>query len=298
MLQQDYANLSKQVIKQDHELSQFIKHLEIQKSFQEKNKQLIEKQEQKKRQIEGKRQEERFKKFEQSQMKQLELSMIKESFEKSLITKKEQLSRRLENQDTRHRQIIQQRTQDMNEKSLLRGLYLQDQVEKARQYTTDYLNNRKDRFQQKLQQMDIQIQQKQNQRSIERQEKSVLFNCKLINNQMNYSKSQELLKEKINVYENKLENKDSLSRQILLENERKIQEKLQLQQASLSIGLRNADKAQQNFQNHLQYKEEKIYKKMDKLDQMIKERELLQQQARERRAMVENQKYLLKVQHR
>ncbi len=29
---------------------------------------------------------------------------------------------------------------------------------------------------------------------------------------MNYSKSQELLKEKINVYENKLENKDSLSR--------------------------------------------------------------------------------------
>ena len=29
---------------------------------------------------------------------------------------------------------------------------------------------------------------------------------------MNYSKSQELLKEKINFYENKLENKDSLSR--------------------------------------------------------------------------------------
>ena len=29
---------------------------------------------------------------------------------------------------------------------------------------------------------------------------------------MNYSKSQELLKEKINSYENKLENKDSLSR--------------------------------------------------------------------------------------
>ncbi|CAK61000.1 unnamed protein product (macronuclear) [Paramecium tetraurelia] len=294
MLKIEEQNYSRQLIKQDKELSQFIKYLELQNDVTEKNKEKEFRMKQKESIILGQRSEMKQAREFQARLKQLELSTIREKYDESLTMKNKSLEQRLFNQEQKHQQILQEAKIKREEQATLRSLHLRDSVDqaitKANQIHQDKINyfnyqqTRKDQY----------LSQLQSEKNIKQLEKSMSFQIKQELNDSNYKKAQDILNERIYKTMNKLNQKDSLSQQIQIENERKLNNKLFSQKASLENGLSNADYAKARFEQNLNMKKSMTEYKMNKLDQMIREKQLLQQQEREIRVMVDKRKNQLK----
>ncbi|CAD8082156.1 unnamed protein product [Paramecium primaurelia] len=294
MLKIEEQNYSRQLIKQDKELSQFIKYLELQNEVNEKNKEKEFRMKQKESIILGQRQQKKQEHEFQARLKQLELSTIREKYDESLTMKNKSLEQRLQNQEQRHQQILQDAKIKREEQANLRSLHLRDSVDQAiakanliHQDKIDYFNYQQTRKEQYLSQL-------QSEKNIKQLEKSMNFQIKQELNDSNYKKAQDILNERIYKTMNKLNQKDSLSQQIQIENERKLNNKLFSQKALLENGLSNADYAKARFEQNLNMKKSMTEYKMNKLDQMIREKQLLQQQEREIRVMVEKKKNQLK----
>ncbi|CAD8112806.1 unnamed protein product [Paramecium sonneborni] len=294
MLKIEEQNYSRQLIKQDKELSQFIKYLEMQNEVAEKNKEKEFRMKQKESIIFGQRQEKKQERDFQTRLKQLELSAIREKYDESQTMKNKNLEQRLQNQEQKHQQIVQDAKMKKEEKANLRSLYLRDSVDQAITKANQIQQLKIDQFNYQQIRKDQYLSQLQSEQNIKQLEKSMTFQIKQELNDSNYKKAQEILDQRIYKTLDKLNYKDSLSQQIQIENERKLNNKLFSQKALLENGLTNADNAKVRFEQNLNMKKSMTEYKMNKLDQMIREKQMLQQQERETRAMVEKKKNQLK----
>ncbi|CAD8166374.1 unnamed protein product [Paramecium pentaurelia] len=294
MLKIEEQNYSRQLIKQDKELSQFIKYLELQNEVTEKNKEKELRMKQKESIILGQREEKKQEHEFQSKLKQLELSTIKEKYNESQLMKNKSLEQKLNNQEQIHNQILQAAKINREEKANIRNLHLRDSVDQAIAKANQIQQDKVDHFNYQQKHKEQYLSQLQNEKSFKQQEKSMNFQIKQELNDSNYKKAQDILNERIYKTLNKLDQKDSLSQQIQIENERKLNTKLFSQKAFLEKGLTNADYAKVRFEQNLNMKKSMTEYKMNKLDQIIREKQLIQQQERETRAMVEQKKNQLK----
>ncbi|CAD8083390.1 unnamed protein product [Paramecium primaurelia] len=269
MLKIEEQNYSRQLIKQDKELSQFIKYLELQNEVTEKNKEKELKMKQKESIILGQREEKKQEHEFQSKLKQLELSTIKEKYNESQMMKNKSLEQRLNNQEQIHNQILQAAKINREEKANIRNLHLRDSVDQAIAKANQIQQDKVDHFNYSQTRKEQYLSQLQNEKSFKQQEKSMNFQIKQELNDSNYQKAQDILNERIYKTLNKLNQKDSLSQQIQIENERKLNTKLFSQKASLEKGLTNADYAKVRFEQNLNMKKSMTEYKMNKLDQIM-----------------------------
>ncbi|CAK57551.1 unnamed protein product (macronuclear) [Paramecium tetraurelia] len=294
MLKIEEQNYSRQLIKQDKELSQFIKYLEMQNDVAEKNKEKEFRMKQKESLILGQRQEKKQERDFQARLKQLELSTIREKYDESQMMKNQSLEQKLKNQESIHNQILQAAKLNREDKANIRNLHLRDSVDQAIAKANQIQQDKVDHFNYQQIRKDQYLSQIKSEKNLKQLEKSMNFQIKQELNDSNYKKAQDLLNERIYKTLNKLDQKDSLSQQIQIENQRKLNNKLFSQKASLENGLTNADYAKGRFEQNLNMKKSMTEYKMNKLDQMMREKQLLQQQERETRVMVEKKKYQLK----